>query len=314
MRLFDENGRSYLDFISGIGVAALGHAHPGLARALADQATSLLHTSNLYFHPLQGELAERLADLTGLDRAFFCNSGTEAVEACLKFARRYWHTQGVADRTEFVAFTHSFHGRTMGSLSVTWDDHYRAPFEPLVPGVAFADPADPASVVRLVSDRTAAVIVEPIQGEGGVRPLPAAVVEAIAAACRRTGALLIADEVQSGSGRTGAVPLQPDGGPHAGPRRARQGARRGRADWRRACSATRLRRRCRPAITARRTAAICSRAGRRSFFLDALEAAGSRLRCAKSAAICSGSFARWPPRIRTRSATSAAGGCSPGSS
>ena len=101
MRLFDDQGQSYLDFVSGIGVASLGHAHPGLAKALADQAATLIHTSNLYFHPLQGELAARLASLTGLDRAFFCNSGTEAVEACLKFARRYWHSRGETTRTKY---------------------------------------------------------------------------------------------------------------------------------------------------------------------------------------------------------------------
>ena len=203
MQLFDDRGKAYLDFVSGIGVASLGHAHSGLASALADQASTLLHTSNLYFHPLQGELAARLSSLTGLDRVFFCNSGTEAVEACLKFARRYWHTRGETTRTDFVAFHHSFHGRTMGSLSVTWDEHYRTPFEPLVPGVTFADAADPVALDSLVSSRTAAVIVEPIQGEGGVRPISAATAAAIAAACKRTGALLIADEVQSGSGRTG---------------------------------------------------------------------------------------------------------------
>jgi predicted acetylornithine/succinylornithine family transaminase len=203
VRLFDDRGRSYLDFVSGIGVASLGHANPALARALTDQAQTLLHTSNLYFHPLQGELATRLSDLTGLERVFFCNSGTEAVEACLKFARRYWHSKGVTHRTKFVAFNHSFHGRTMGSLSVTWDDHYRAPFMPLVPGVTFADTSDPATVDALVDDGTAAIIVEPIQGEGGVRPISPALAAAIMAASRRTGALVIADEVQSGSGRTG---------------------------------------------------------------------------------------------------------------
>jgi acetylornithine aminotransferase/acetylornithine/N-succinyldiaminopimelate aminotransferase len=215
-RLFDEHGRAYLDFVSGIGVASLGHGHAALARALGEQAATLAHTSNLYFHPLQGELAARLSALTGLDRAFFCNSGTEAVEACLKFARRFWHTRGETGRTKFVAFTHAFHGRTMGSLSVTWDEHYRAPFQPLVPGVSFASASDPASLDQLVDASTAAIIVEPIQGEGGVRPLSAEAARAIAAACARTGALLIADEVQSGSGRTGqflyspAVGLAPD--------------------------------------------------------------------------------------------------------
>jgi acetylornithine/N-succinyldiaminopimelate aminotransferase len=203
VRLVDDRGRSYLDFLSGIGVASLGHAHPGLAAALADQASTLIHTSNLYFHPLQGELAARLADLTGLERAFFCNSGTEAVEACLKFARRYWHTAGVTNRTKFVAFNHSFHGRTMGSLSVTWDEHYRTPFLPLVPEVAFADANDPHAAAALIDSSVAAVIVEPIQGEGGVRPMSAALASTLTDACRRTGALLIADEVQSGSGRTG---------------------------------------------------------------------------------------------------------------
>jgi len=216
VRLFDDQGRSYLDFVSGIGVASLGHAHAGLARAISDQAATLIHTSNLYFHPLQGELASRLSALTGFDRAFFCNSGTEAVEACLKFARRYWHTKGDKTRTKFVAFNHSFHGRTMGSLSVTWDEPSRAPFEPLIPTVVFADAARPDDLAALVDDHTAAIIVEPIQGEGGVRPLSPALVAAISAACTRTGALLIADEVQSGSGRTGtfiysrAIGLKPD--------------------------------------------------------------------------------------------------------
>jgi predicted acetylornithine/succinylornithine family transaminase len=216
VRLFDPEGRAYLDFVSGIGVASLGHAHPALTRALAAQAGTLIHTSNLYFHPLQSELAARLTAQTGLDRAFFCNSGTEAMEACLKFARRYWHTHGEKGRTKFVAFTHAFHGRTMGSLSVTWDEHYRAPFAPLVPGVSFADFSAPDALATVVDDETAAIVVEPIQGEGGVRPVPAAMVEAIAVACRRTGALLIADEVQSGSFRTGpflrsrTVGLAPD--------------------------------------------------------------------------------------------------------
>jgi predicted acetylornithine/succinylornithine family transaminase len=202
-RLFDDQGRSYLDFVSGIGVASLGHAHPALARALADQAATLVHTSNLYFHPLQGELAARLSGLTGLERAFFCNSGTEANEACLKFARRYWHTKGETKRTKYVAFMHSFHGRTMGSLSVTWDEHYRGPFQPLIPGVTFADPNDAAGFAALVDDQTAAIIVEPVQGEGGVRPFSPAMLAAIKDACLNTGTLLIADEVQSGCGRTG---------------------------------------------------------------------------------------------------------------
>jgi predicted acetylornithine/succinylornithine family transaminase len=214
-RLFDAEGRGYLDLISGVGVAALGHANPRMAAALAAQAQELLHTSNLFFHPLQGELAARLSSLSGLPRAFFCNSGTEAVEATLKFARRYWYAQG-HPRIGFVALEHSFHGRTMGSLSVTWDEHYRAPFAPLVPDVTFVPADDPAALSAAVTSRTAAVIVEPIQGEGGVRPLGGAMAAAITEACGRTGALLIADEVQCGLGRTGrafcspALGLQPD--------------------------------------------------------------------------------------------------------
>jgi predicted acetylornithine/succinylornithine family transaminase len=202
VRLYDAEGREYLDLLSGIGVSALGHAHPGLARAIADQAQTLLHTSNLFYHPYQGQLAEHLAKLSGLPRAFFCNSGTEAVEACLKFARRYWHTKG-EPRAEFIALEESFHGRTFGSLSVTSDPHYREPFEPLLPGVKFVPVNDPQALAAAVSRSTAAIIAEPIQGEGGVRPLTPAFAAAIAEACARTGALLIADEIQCGLGRTG---------------------------------------------------------------------------------------------------------------
>ena len=212
VRLFDDQGKSYLDFLSGIGVASLGHGHQKLARALGEQAATLAHTSNLYFHPLQGELAARLTALTGLDRAFFCNSGTEANEACLKFGRRYWHTKGETNRTKYVAFNHSFHGRTMGSLSVTWDEHYRGPFQPLIPGVTFVDGTDPDALTNAVDHSTAAIIVEPVQGEGGVRPITTAMVKAIEDACAKTGALLIADEVQSGAGRTGEFLASPAAG------------------------------------------------------------------------------------------------------
>jgi acetylornithine/N-succinyldiaminopimelate aminotransferase len=201
-RLYDAEGREYLDLLSGIGVASLGHAHPGLARALAEQARTLLHTSNLFFHPLQGQLAERLAQMSGLPRAFFCNSGTEAVEACLKFARRYWHTLGEA-RTEVVALEDSFHGRTIGALSVTSDEHYRTPFAPLLPGVTFIRTNDAAALEQAVTRNTVAVIAEPIQGEGGIHLLTPDFAAAINAVSARTGALIIADEVQSGLGRTG---------------------------------------------------------------------------------------------------------------
>ena len=214
-RLYDVDGREYLDFVSGIGVASLGHAHPGLAAAIADQAKTLLHTSNLYYHPFQAEAASRLSALSGLSRAFFCNSGTEANEACLKFARRYWFTQGVTTRTSFVAIEGGFAGRTFGSLSVTHDEHYRRPFMPLLE-VTFVDSTKPESLAAAMTDRTAAIIAEPIRGEGGVHPLSQAFADAVTDVCRRTGTLLIADEVQTGLGRTGhpfcsqALGWQPD--------------------------------------------------------------------------------------------------------
>ena len=214
VHLYDADGREYLDLLSGIGVAALGHAHPGLARAISEQAQTLIHTSNLFYHPLQGQLAERLAQLSGLPRAFFCNSGTEAVEACLKFARRYWYTKG-EPRAEFIALDESFHGRTFGSLSVTSDAHYREPFEPLLPTVRFVRTNDAAALASAVSTATAAIIAEPVLGEGGIRPLTPAFAAAVSGACAQTGALFIADEVQSGLGRTGhpfyfsALGLQP---------------------------------------------------------------------------------------------------------
>ena len=202
VRVFDAEGREYLDLLAGIGVGALGHGHEGLANAIAEQSREMIHCSNLFFHPLQGQVAERLAKLSGLSRAFFCNSGAEAVEACLKFARRYWHTKGSLDRTEIIAMEGDFHGRTMGALSTTWNEHYRTPFMPLLPNVRFV-PMNADALRAAVTDKTAAIILEPIQGEGGVRPLTEDFANAVNDICKRTGTLLIADEVQCGLGRTG---------------------------------------------------------------------------------------------------------------
>jgi acetylornithine/N-succinyldiaminopimelate aminotransferase len=201
--LYDSEGREFLDLISGVGVASLGHANPELARIIAEQATVLLHCSNLFYHPYQGALADRLAAMSGLERAFFCNSGTEAMEACLKFARRFWHSAGETTRTGIVALERAFHGRTIGSLSITGDPHYRDPFGPLLSDVTFVPPNDPDAITSAISNRTAIVAVEAIQGEGGVRPLTPEYAQAVQAACDRTGALLICDEVQCGMGRTG---------------------------------------------------------------------------------------------------------------
>ena len=215
-RLYDVDGREYLDFVSGIGVTSLGHAHPGLTAAIADQAATLLHTSNLYYHPYQAEAAAQLAKLSGLARTFFCNSGTEAVEACLKFARRYWYTQGATQRTGFVAVEGAFSGRTMGALSVTHSESYLVPFGPLIGPVTFVDPLRPDALEAAVTESTAAIIAEPILGEGGVRPMSPQFASAINDACAQTGTLYIADEVQTGLGRTGhpfyaqALGLRPD--------------------------------------------------------------------------------------------------------
>jgi acetylornithine/N-succinyldiaminopimelate aminotransferase len=203
VRVFDEDGRAYLDLLAGIGVGALGHGHEGLSQAIAEQAREMIHCSNLFFHPLQGRVAERLARLSGLSRAFFCNSGAEAVEACLKFARRYWFTKGVAGRTEIIAMEGDFHGRTLGALSTTYGEHYRTPFAPLLPNVRFVPVNDPAALRAAVTTNTAAIILEPIQGEGGVRPLTQEFADAVNEVCSKTGTLLIADEVQCGLGRTG---------------------------------------------------------------------------------------------------------------
>ena len=201
--LYDVDGREYLDFVTGIGVTALGHGHPGLTAAIVDQAATLIHTSNLYYHPFQSEAAARLAHLSGLPRVFFCNSGTEAVEACLKFARRYWYTQGATERIGFVALERAFSGRTLGALSVTHNEHYRTPFGPLIGPVTFVDPLKPEALIEAVTDKTAAIIAEPILGEGGIRPMTPQFAAALNEACNRTGTLYIADEVQTGLGRTG---------------------------------------------------------------------------------------------------------------
>jgi len=202
--LVADDGTRYLDMLSGIGVNVLGHTHPALVAAVREQVGELVHTSNLFFHPYQGVVAERLAKASGLARAFFCNSGTEAVEGCLKFARRYWYTAGTP-RPQFIAFERGFSGRTMGALSTTWDEHYRTPFEPLVPEVRFVSNEDPADLLAAVSDRTAAIIAEPIQGEGGDNHMRAEFLQAMQALCHEYDALFILDEVQTGAGTTGTA-------------------------------------------------------------------------------------------------------------
>jgi acetylornithine/N-succinyldiaminopimelate aminotransferase len=199
-RLVDADGHIYWDLLGGIAVNALGHQHPRLVKAMRDESRSLLHVSNLYYHPAQGILGERLVRASGLLRAFFCNSGTEANEAALKFARL-----ANPGKSGIVALEESFHGRTIGSLSMTGHEAYRTPFEPLVPGVKFVAPNDVAALEAAVSDKTNAIVLEPVLGEGGIIPLTPQFLAAARRLADRTGAILIFDEIQCGLGRTGTL-------------------------------------------------------------------------------------------------------------
>jgi acetylornithine aminotransferase/acetylornithine/N-succinyldiaminopimelate aminotransferase len=204
--LIDANGDRYLDLLSGIGVNALGYAHPAIEKAIVEQSRKLIHTSNLYYHGGQAALALRLTEATGMDRAFFSNSGTEANEAALKLARAWAglkRAEGKHLGTKFLALENSFHGRTMGSVAATWKDKYREPFDPVMPGVEFVGFNDVDDLKAKFSTEVCAVLLEPIQGEGGIRPLSREFLEAARELTRSTGALLIADEIQSGMGRTG---------------------------------------------------------------------------------------------------------------
>ena len=200
--LYDIAGHRYLDFITGIGVNALGHAHPRLVKVIREQAGLLIHSSNLYYHQYQGLLAKRLSAMSGLQRCFFCNSGTEAVEGALKMAHA--HGRGIhPEKYEVISLENSFHGRSFGALSITGQPKYRHDFEPLVPGVRFVPANDLAALEAAFSERTAAIVLEMIQGEGGINPLtPEFVVKARELADRHN-ALLVADETQCGVGRPG---------------------------------------------------------------------------------------------------------------
>ena len=199
-RITDADGREYWDLLGGIAVNALGHRHPRLVKALRDESNALLHLSNLYYHPSQGLLAERLVRASGLCRAFFCNSGTEANEAALKFARL-----ANPGRAGVVALNESFHGRTLGSLSMTGHEAYRKPFEPLMPGVTFVEPNDVVALEAAVDETTGAIFLEPVMGEGGIIPLTHEFLAAARRVADRTGAILVFDEIQCGLGRTGTL-------------------------------------------------------------------------------------------------------------
>ena len=204
-RVWDTDGKEYLDFVGGIAVDALGHSHPKIVGAIREQATALLHVSNLYQIPSQIHLAKLLCDHSFADRVFFCNSGTEANEAAIKLARKYAKETRASDCVDIITMRGAFHGRTLGALSATPTEKYQHGFEPLVPGFKYVPYGDLAAVERAVDNRTAAILVEPIQGEGGVNVPPEGYLAGLRRLCDRSGALLMLDEIQTGVGRTGRL-------------------------------------------------------------------------------------------------------------
>jgi acetylornithine/N-succinyldiaminopimelate aminotransferase len=203
--LFDDEGNRYLDFIAGIATNSLGHGHPALVKAIQEQAEKLIHCSNLYEIPIQAEVAERLIEATDFDRVFFCNSGTESVEAAIKLVRKYASENFGPGRYEILTFSRSFHGRTYGGLSATAQPALQEGFGPMLHGFVYAPFGNLEAAKKLVGPQTAAILVEPIQGEGGVNVAPEGFLQGLRRLCDEVGALLIFDEVQTGAGRTGRL-------------------------------------------------------------------------------------------------------------
>jgi len=203
-RVWDDAGNCYLDFISGIAVDTLGHAHPKMTEALSAQAATMLHCSNLFHIPKQKQLAEKLCRASGLDAAFFCNSGAEANEAAIKLARKYFHDQG-SDRRTVITATQSFHGRLLSTLTATGQDKVKVGFDPLPPGFIHVPLNDLDALKEVINSQTAAVLLEPLQGEGGVNIADAAYLQAVRKLCDEHGILLMLDEVQTGIGRCGTM-------------------------------------------------------------------------------------------------------------
>jgi acetylornithine/N-succinyldiaminopimelate aminotransferase len=203
--LYDLEGKRYLDFVSGLGVNALGHAHPRIVKAIREQAAKLVHISNLYYHEYQGPLAEKLCKLSGLNRAFFSNSGTEAIEGSIKLARLAGHRAGGAAKCRLVALDGSYHGRTFGALSLTGQDKHRKGFEPLLEEVTFVKQNDLESLRAAINDETCAIVLEPVFGEGGIYECSVEFLQECRALADRHRAALIFDEIQCGLGRTGTM-------------------------------------------------------------------------------------------------------------
>lgn len=203
--LYDTDGKKYLDFAAGIAVCALGYSNEAHKEALKNQVDALLHTSNLYYNEPTIAAAQKVLAASGMDRVFFTNSGTEAIEGAIKAAKKYAYTRDGHAGHEIIAMQHSFHGRSIGALSVTGNAHYQEPFEPLLPGVKFAEFNNLDSVKALVTDKTCAIIMETVQGEGGIYPADAAFLSGVRALCDEHDILLILDEIQCGMGRTGRM-------------------------------------------------------------------------------------------------------------
>jgi len=203
--LYDTDGKAYQDWVAGIAVNALGYSDAGFIKAIQAAALGLIHTSNLYYTAPQAELAAAICAKSFADRVFFTNSGTEAVEGALKFARKVAYDNGDSDRKEIVCFTDAFHGRTLGALSITPKDKYQKPFHPLMPGVIVAEYNDLESARAVISEKTAAVILEPVQGEGGIYPATPEFLQGLRQLTEQHGALLIFDQIQCGMGRTGTL-------------------------------------------------------------------------------------------------------------
>lgn len=203
--LYDTDKKAYLDFAAGIAVCALGYSNEAYKNALKDQVDKLLHTSNLYYNVPTIEAAKKALKASGMDRIFFTNSGTEAIEGAIKAAKKYAYTRDGHAGNEIIAMKHSFHGRSIGALSVTGNAHYQEPFAPLMPGVKFAEYNNLESVKELVTDKTCAVIMETVQGEGGIYPADPAFIEGVRRLCDEKDILLILDEIQCGMGRTGEM-------------------------------------------------------------------------------------------------------------
>lgn len=203
--LYDTDGKKYLDFAAGIAVMALGYNHKEYNDAIKAQVDQLLHTSNLYYNVPTATAAKKLLQVSGMDRVFFTNSGAEAIEGAIKAAKKYAYTRDGFAGHEIIAMNHSFHGRTIGALSVTGNAHYREPFEPLMPGVKYADFNDLESVKAQITDKTCAIIFETIQGEGGIYPADPAFIQGVRKLCDEKDILLILDEIQCGMGRSGEM-------------------------------------------------------------------------------------------------------------